>query len=121
MIEDGVSIPALDDSWWILWHVGGGIVLLPTFSNLKPVNFPESNFQSGFGFWNFQFTKNPSQLPKIRPIANLLSSKLQRWKFEIGKSKYLPIAQDSPNSPKNLLISHPVAKFQFLKSKNYPT
>ena len=35
MIEDGVSIvvPVLDDSWWILWHVGGGIFLLPTFSS----------------------------------------------------------------------------------------
>ena len=48
-IEDGVSIviPALDNSWWILWHVGGGIVLLPTFSNLSifKVQFP-----IGFGF-----------------------------------------------------------------------
>ena len=80
MIEDGVSIPALDDSWWILWHVGGGIVLiLPSQTNR---------------LWILDF-----------PIHQ----------------KSLPIAQDSPNSPKNLLISHPVAKFQFLKSKNYPT
>ena len=25
LVEDGVGVrvPALDDSWWILWHVGG--------------------------------------------------------------------------------------------------
>ena len=40
---------------------------------------------------------------------------------EIGKSNNLPIAQNSPNSPKNLPIFNPVAKVQFPKSKNYPT
>ena len=27
MIEDGLGVvgPALDYSWWILWHVGGGL------------------------------------------------------------------------------------------------
>ncbi len=61
MIEVGIGavIPALDDSWWILWD-GGGIILLTYL--LRPVNFPKSSFQSGFGFWIFQFTKNPSQL-----------------------------------------------------------
>ena len=58
MIEDGVSIPALDDSWWILWHVGGGIVLLPTFSNLSIFQNPISNLGLGFGF---------SNSPKIPP------------------------------------------------------
>jgi hypothetical protein len=48
----------------------------------------------------------------IRPIANLLSSKVLRWKLE--KSKILSIAQNSPNSPKNLPISNPVAKVQKL-------
>jgi hypothetical protein len=45
MIEDGFSvvIPALDDSWWFLWHVGGGIVLLPTFSNPSIFQSPISN------------------------------------------------------------------------------
>jgi hypothetical protein len=35
MIEDGIGVvvSALDDLWWILWHVGGGIVHLPAFSN----------------------------------------------------------------------------------------
>ena len=43
MIEDcvGVIVPALDDSWWLLWHVGGGIILL-FYHLLKPVNFPKS-------------------------------------------------------------------------------
>jgi hypothetical protein len=37
-----------------------------------------------------EFTKNPSQLPKIRSIANLLSSKLLRWKLENPKISQLP-------------------------------
>jgi hypothetical protein len=46
----------------------------------------------------FGFSDSPKifQLPKIYQIANLLSSKL----LEIGKSKNLPIAQNSPNHPK---------------------
>jgi hypothetical protein len=54
--------------------------------------------------WIFQFTKI-SQLPKIRPIANLLSSKLLRWKKENPK-----ISQ----TPKNLPISNLIAKVQQL-------
>ena len=69
-----VFVPAFDDSWWNLWHVGAEI----------------DQFPIGFGFWIFQFTKSPSQLPKIRPIANLLSSKLLRWKLENPKISQLP-------------------------------
>jgi hypothetical protein len=36
---------------------------------------------------------------------------------EIGKPKNLPIAPNSPNSPKSLSISNPVGKVQFPKSK----
>jgi hypothetical protein len=36
---------------------------------------------------------------------------------EIGKSKNLPIAKISPNSPKNLPISNPLAKVQFPSPK----
>ena len=73
MIVDGdVIVQALDDSWWILWHVGGKIVLLPTFSNPSIFQSPISN-----QVWIFQFTESPSsQLPKIHQIANLLSNKL---------------------------------------------
>jgi hypothetical protein len=35
---------------------------------------------------------------------------------EIGKSKNLPIAQNSPISPQNLPISNPVAKVQKLSN-----
>ena len=70
MIEDGVGVPAhgrlvVD----LLWHVGGGIYLPSQSRQFSKVQFP-----IGFGFWIFLFTKRPSQLPKIRPIANLLST-----------------------------------------------
>ena len=37
-------------------------------------------------------------------------------KVEIGKSKNLPIAQNSPNLPKNLPIFNPIAKVQKLSN-----
>ena len=110
MIEDGVV------SWWILWHVGGGIVLQPTSSNPSIFQSPISN-----RVWilDFPFTKSPSQLPKIRPIANLLSSKLLyggNWK-----------TQKSPNCSKFSQFTQKSLNFQsrrqspISKVKNYPT
>ena len=59
MIEDGFSvvIPALDDSWWFLWHVGGGkFFCLPS----ETCQFSKVQFPIEFWFWIFQFTKSPS-------------------------------------------------------------
>ena len=58
MIEDCVGVPALDDSWWILWHVGGGIVLLPTFSNQSIFQSPISN-----RVWILDFQIHRKSLP----------------------------------------------------------
>jgi hypothetical protein len=83
--------------------------------------FSKVQFPIGFGFWilDFPFTKSPSQLPKVRPIANFLSSYYGgNWKIQKSPNA---IAQNSPNSPKNLPISNPAAKVKFPKSKNYPT
>ena len=52
--------------------------------------FSKVQFPIWFGFWIFQFTESPSQSPKIRPIANLLFSKLLRWKLENPKISQLP-------------------------------
>jgi hypothetical protein len=69
MIEDGVCVvvPALKDSWWILWQAVGSFFYLPSQTH----QFSKVQFPIWFGFWIVQFTKSPSQLPKIRPIANL--------------------------------------------------
>jgi hypothetical protein len=112
MIEDGVNVvvPALDDSWWILWHVGGGIVLPSQTRQFSKVQFP-----IGFGFWIFHSPKVPPNCPKFvqSPIFYLVNY----YTVEIGKPKNLPIAPNSPNSPKSLSISNPVGKVQFPKSK----
>jgi hypothetical protein len=69
MIEDcvGVGVPALDDSWWILWHVGGGIVLLPTFSN-------PSNFQSPISnqVWILDFPNHQNHLYTANELCHRL-------------------------------------------------
>ena len=64
VIKDGVDVvvPTFDDdSWWILWHVGGGIVLLPTFSNPSIFQSPISNAGLDFGF------SNSPKVPPNRP------------------------------------------------------
>jgi hypothetical protein len=69
MIEDdgiGVVVPALDKWWWILWHDGGGIVLLTYL--LKPVNHPKSNFQCG---WDFGFSNSPKVPPNCSEFVQL--------------------------------------------------
>jgi hypothetical protein len=105
MIEDdGVDVvaPALDDSWWSLWHVGcGTFFYLPS----QTLQFSKVQFPIGFGFWIFQFTKSPSQLPKIRPIANLLSSKL------LPKISQLP--KILPIHPKISQFPIPLSKSNF--------
>jgi hypothetical protein len=91
--------------WWSFFY-------LPFHTH----QFSKVQFQCEFGFWIFQFTKSPSQLPKIRPIANFLSSKLLQWKLENPKISQLPKIH-----PKNHPKSNPVAKVQFPMSKYYPT
>jgi hypothetical protein len=90
MIEDGISVvvPALGRLVVnLLWHVGGGMFFyLPSQTR----QFSKVQFPIGFGFWIFQFSKSPSQLPKIRPITNLLVNYYGgNWKI-----------QKSPNCPK---------------------
>ena len=105
------AFPALDDSWWILWHVDGLWDCSTTFSNPSIFQSPISNEGLDFGF---------SNSPKIPPnCPKFVQSPI--YYGENWKSKNLPIAQNSPNSPKNLPISNPVAKVQFPKSKKYPT
>jgi hypothetical protein len=86
----GVVVPALDVVV-VLWHVVESFFCLPSQTR----QFSKVQFPAVFGFWIFQFTESPSQLPKIRPIANLLSSKLLLWKLENPKlsqsPKILPI------------------------------
>ena len=115
MIEDGIgaSSQRLDDSCWI--SCGMLVVGRSSTYLLKPVNFSKSNFQCGFGFWIFQFTKSPSQLPKIRPIANLLSRKLLRWKLENPKISQLP--KILPIHPKISQFPIPLPKSNFQSPK----
>jgi hypothetical protein len=70
MIEDGVVVvvPSLDDSWWILWHVGGGIVLLPTFSNPSIFQSPISN-----RVWILDFPIHQKSLPIAQNSSNCQS------------------------------------------------
>ena len=65
MIEDGIGIvvPTLEDLWWILWHVGGGIVLVPTFSNPSIFQSPISN-----RVWILDFSIHQKSLP-IRTVG----------------------------------------------------
>jgi hypothetical protein len=81
--------------WWILWHVVvGSFIYLPSQTRqFSKVQFP--------AVLDFGFSNSPKVQPKIRPIANLLSSKLLRWKLENPKISQLP---------KNVPISNPIAK-----------
>ena len=131
MIEDGVGV--VGDLWWFLWHVGGGIGILPTCSNPSIFQSPISNrvwilWYVGGGIvilptfsnlsiskvWilDFPFTKSPFQLPEIRPITNLLSIKSLRWKLENPKiSKF---TQKSPNFQSRR--QSPISKVQKLSN-----
>jgi hypothetical protein len=112
MIEDGVGVvvPSLGRLVVdLLWHVGGGTFFyLPS----KTRQFSKVQFPIRFGFWIFQFTKSPSRLPKIRPIANLLSSKLLWWKLENPKISQLP-----KNLPKISQFPIPLPKSNFQSPK----
>jgi hypothetical protein len=104
MIEDGVIVSQrLEDSRWI--SCGMLVVGCSSTYLLKPVNFPKSNFQSGLDFVFFNSPKVPLNCSKIvqLPIFYLVNYYDRKWKIN------LPIAQNSPNSPKNLPISNPVA------------
>ena len=118
MIEDGIDggVPALGRLVvGLLWQVGGGTFFyLPSQTR----QFSKVQFPIGFGFWIVQFTESNSKLPKIRTIANLLSSKLLRWKLENPK---ISQAQNSPNSPKNLSISNPVVGFWIFQFTESPS
>jgi hypothetical protein len=67
MIKDGVGVgvPALDNSWWFLWHIGGGIVLLPTFSNPSIFQSPISN-----RVWILDFPIHQKSLPIAQNSSN---------------------------------------------------
>ena len=91
-----------------------GMLVMGSFFYLpsQTRQFSKVQFPIVFGFWIFQFTESPSQLPKIRPMANLLSSKLLRWKLENPKisqlPKILPIHQKISQFP----IPLPKSNFQ---------
>ena len=60
------SVPALDDdSRWILWHIGGGIVLLPTFLNTSIFQCPISNL-----VWILDFPIHHKSLPIAQNLSN---------------------------------------------------
>jgi hypothetical protein len=101
-IEVGIGVPALDDSWWILWYVGGGIVLLPTFSNPSDFQSPISNAGLDFGFSNS--LKVPPNCPKFiqSPIFYLVKYYGGNWKI-----------QKSPNCPKISYFTQKSPNFQF--------
>ena len=77
--------------------------------------FSKVQFPAVFGFWIFQFTKSPFQSPKIHPIANLLSSKLLRWKLENPKISQLP--KVLPIHPKISQFPIPSPKSNFQSPK----
>jgi hypothetical protein len=57
--------------WWILWHVSGGIVLLPTFSNTSIFQSPISS-----RVWILDFPIHP--IAQNSSNRRSLSSKLLR-------------------------------------------
>jgi hypothetical protein len=60
-----VVLPVLDNLWWILCHVGGGIVLLPTFLN-------PSIFQSTISIrvWILDFRIHQKSIPIAQNSSN---------------------------------------------------
>jgi hypothetical protein len=59
--------------------------------------------------WHAGISNRVWKLPKIRPIANLLSSKLLRWKLENPKISQLP---------KNLSIHPKISQFPIPSPKS---
>ena len=97
------------------WSCGMLVVGSVFYPPAQTRQFSKVQFPIGFGFWIFQFTKSPSQLPKIRPIANLLSSKLLRWKLENPKISQLP--KILPIHPKISQFPIPSPKSNFQSPK----
>ena len=95
-----IAVVVLDIRWkmvlaWILWHVGGGIALLPTFSNSSIFQSPISN-----RVWILDFPIHQKSLPiaQIRPIANLYLVNYYGGNLTIPKSPNCPkFTKKSPN------------------------
>jgi hypothetical protein len=114
MIEDGifVGVPVLQRLVVdVLWHVVGGIVLLPNLPS-QTRQFSKVQFPIGFGFSNSP--KVPPNCPKLvqLPIFYLVN-------YYGGNCKI----QKSPNYPKfsRFTQNSPNFQVQFPNAKNYPT
>jgi hypothetical protein len=73
VIEDGVgvNVPALDDSWWILWHIGGGIVF---YLHSQTRQFSKVQFSMRVLILDFQIQQKSLPIAQ-NSCANLLSRK----------------------------------------------